>query len=77
MNKKNKEMTIKDNFTKEEVVRVIRILISNDISHAIEFSEILKKEDRENSQIIGEMIRCLRLYDIKKAEKWLEKLYKN
>lgn len=71
-----KRMTIKDNFTKEEVVKAIKILINSDISHAIEFSEILKKEDKENSQIIGEMIRCLRLCDIEKAEIWLEKLSK-
>ena len=70
-------ITIED-FTVEEKVKAMEILFEKkDTLNAIEFADILKKnENREEKQILGELIRCLRLGEKEKIKKWWEK-YKN
>lgn len=65
--------TIQD-FTSEERVKAIEILMENDILNTIEFVQILKKDvNKEESQILGELIRCLRIHKKERAKEWLEK----
>lgn len=65
--------TIKD-FTSEERIKAIEILMENDTLNAIEFIQILKKDvNKEKSQILGEIIRCLKIQEKDKAKEWLRK----
>lgn len=65
--------TIKD-FTSEERIKAIEMLMENDTLNAIEFMQILKKDvSKEKSQILGELIRCLRIHEKDRAKEWLEK----
>ncbi|MCI9038461.1 MAG: hypothetical protein HFJ29_01040 [Clostridia bacterium] len=68
-----KIITIKD-FTSEERIKAIEMLMESDTLNAIEFIQILKKDvDKEKSQILGELIRCLRVHEKDRSKQWLEK----
>ena len=67
-------VTIND-FTKDEIRKAMLLLIKNDISYAIEFAQLLKKETKENTQILGEIVHLLKIGEIEKAKKLWQKYW--
>ena len=60
-------ITLED-FTKDEIKRAMLILIESDISHAIEFAYLLKREIKEHTHLLERMILYLEMRELEKAK---------